>query len=219
MQKIRWGLLISGVVLAVSRAACTLAPAPASLPVGVSRKPGTHSTPPTTPTARLLADAHAQTHRTRLYDPAYVTLRYPGGDVPPDRGVCTDVVIRALRAGGVDLQKEVHEDMRRNFAAYPHKWGLRRPDPNIDQRRVPNLRTFFTRRGKSLPVTTSTTDYRPGDIVTWQLTSGLDHTGIVSDDLAASPDHCSVIHNIGRGTREEDVLFAWKITGHYRYFR
>lgn len=155
---------------------------------------------------------------TRYYDPAYTSLRYPNGDVPMDRGVCTDVVIRALRASGVDLQKNVHEDMRQNFRAYPSKWGLKRPDPNIDHRRVPNLQTYFRRRGKSLPVTQKGSDYLPGDIVSWKLPNGLDHIGVVSDATVAGQNRHAVVHNIGRGAEQEDILFAWKITGHYRYF-
>ncbi len=172
----------------------------------------------TTPITRLLDNATYQTTRTRFYDPAYVRLAYPNGDVPIKRGVCTDVVIRALRAAGTDLQKNVHEDMRRNFRAYPAKWGLKRPDPNIDHRRVPNLQTYFKRHGKALPVTDRVADYRPGDIVSWRLPNGLDHIGIVADGAVPGEVRHPVIHNIGRGAAEEDVLFAWKITGHYRYF-
>lgn len=172
------------------------------------------------PVAKMLQNAHRQTTVTHLYDPAYVSLSYPNGDVPQDRGVCTDVVIRALRGAGSDLQKLVHDDMKTSFGAYPKKWGLRRPDPNIDHRRVPNLQAYFKRHGKSLPVTQNAADYRPGDIVSWTLPGGLDHIGVVSDTLAV-PDEkrYAVIHNIGRGAREEDALFAWKITGHYRYFK
>ncbi|MBC8137351.1 MAG: DUF1287 domain-containing protein [Fibrella sp.] len=166
----------------------------------------------------MLENARKQTSQTHLYDPAYVSLTYPNGDVPIERGVCTDVVIRALRASGIDLQKLVHEDMRRSFRAYPSKWGAKRPDPNIDHRRVPNLQTYFRRHGKSLPVTQNKGDYRPGDIVSWKLPNGLDHTGIVSDATVPGQTRNAVIHNIGRGTEQEDVLFAWKITGHYRYF-
>jgi uncharacterized protein YijF (DUF1287 family) len=166
----------------------------------------------------MLRNAKKQTTVTRLYDPAYVSLRYPNGDVPMDRGVCTDVVIRALRASGVDLQKNVHEDMRQNFRAYPKKWGAKRPDSNIDHRRVPNLQTYFRRHGKSLPVTQNPSDYRPGDVVSWKLPNGLDHIGVVDDTAVAGRNRYAVIHNIGRGAEQEDILFAWKITGHYRYF-
>lgn len=166
----------------------------------------------------MLENAKKQTTKTRFYDPAYVSLPYPNGDVPIERGVCTDVVIRALRATGVDLQKQVHEDMRQNFRAYPKKWGAKRTDSNIDHRRVPNLQTYFKRHGKSLPITQNAGDYRPGDIVSWKLPNGLDHIGIVSDTTVSSQSRYAVIHNIGRGAEQEDILFAWKITGHYRYF-
>jgi uncharacterized protein YijF (DUF1287 family) len=170
--------------------------------------------------ARVLEAAHAQVGVTRYYDGSYVRLAYPGGDVPADRGVCTDVVIRALRAAGLDLQKLVHEDMRRNFAAYPRHWGLARPDRNIDHRRVPNLETWARRAGHALPVGTDPAAYRPGDLVSWRLPNGLPHIGLVSDRLA--PDGSGrwlVVHNIGAGTRVEDVLFAWPPVGHFRVFR
>jgi len=163
--------------------------------------------------------ARAQVGITTGYDPAYRRLDYPGGDVPVATGVCCDVVVRALRtAHGFDLQKEVHEDMLAQFSAYPKKWGLRKPDANIDHRRVPNLQTFFTRRGWSLAVGNSAAEYRAGDIVTWDLGNGLAHIGVVSDRRAKSGAPL-VIHNIGRGTQEEDVFFSWALTGHYRpYF-
>ena len=163
---------------------------------------------------RVLA-ARARIGRTRLYDPAYVRLDYPMGDVPADRGVCSDVVIRALRAEGLDLQQRVHEDMRADFHAYPPHWGLRGPDPNIDHRRVPNLRRWFERQGWALEPTRDPDAYAPGDLVTWMLPGNLPHIGIVSDRRARAGAPL-VIHNIGRGTREEDVLFAFEITGHYR---
>ena len=160
--------------------------------------------------------ARAQVGITTGYDPAYRRLDYPGGDVPAGTGVCCDVVVRALRsAHGFDLQKEVHEDMRAHFAAYPKKWGLKKPDSNIDHRRVPNLQAFFQRRGWSVAVAKSAAAYRPGDIVTWDLGNGLVHIGVVSDRQAASGTPL-VVHNIGRGAQEEDVLFSWEITGHYR---
>ena len=168
---------------------------------------------------QLLDAAHAQVGVTRLYDGSYVRLAYPGGDVPADRGVCTDVVIRALRATGLDLQQAVHEDMRRDFAAYPALWGLRRPDRNIDHRRVPNLETWLRRAGHSLPASTRAADYRPGDLVGWRLPGGLPHIGIVSDRRA--PDgsgRLMVVHNIGNGARVEDVLLAWPPVGHFRLF-
>ena len=166
--------------------------------------------------------AHAaleQTAYTRSYDPAYVRIAYPNGDPPRDRGVCSDVIVRAFRAAGVDLQKEIHEDMLRSFAAYPHRWGLAAPDANIDHRRVPNLMTFFTRQGKSLPVSARREDYAPGDVVAWDLGGGLLHVGLVSDAPAAGGAGYAIVHNIGAGAQLEDVLFNWKIIGHYRYFR
>jgi uncharacterized protein YijF (DUF1287 family) len=166
---------------------------------------------------RLTAAAVARTTHSVTYDPAYFSIPYPGGDVPEDRGVCTDEVIRSYRAVGVDLQKEVHEDMKANFAAYPRKFGLTRTDTNIDHRRVPNLMTFFERKGRSLPVTEEVVDYRPGDVVTWDLGGGLTHIGILTDVPSATPGRYLIMHNIGAGPRLEDVLFAWKITGHYRY--
>lgn len=165
--------------------------------------------------ARLPELARRQIGVTTTYDPDYVQLPYPGGDVPMDRGVCTDVVIRALRLLGFDLQKEVHQDMAAHFAAYPKNWGLKRPDKNIDHRRVPNLRTFFTRRGWALPISDKPGDYRPGDLVTCTVAGRLPHIVIVSD--RKSPDGVPlIIHNIGSGTQEEDALFEFPITGHYR---
>ena len=166
---------------------------------------------------KVLENAHAQVGTTILYDPAYVDLKYPGGDVPADRGVCTDVVIRAFRAAGIDLQQTVHEDMKAHFSAYPKNWGLSRPDTNIDHRRVPNLMTFFTRQGKSLPVTATAADYQPGDVVTWSIPGGVPHIGLVVAET--SPDDQTrhlMIHNIGAGAKMEDVLFGFKVIGHYR---
>ncbi|MDQ6787097.1 MAG: DUF1287 domain-containing protein [Acidobacteriota bacterium] len=167
----------------------------------------------------LLASAAEQTTLTKSYDPNYTVIAYPNGDVPVEKGVCTDVVIRAFRKAGVDLQREVHEDMTANFAAYPKKWGLKSPDANIDHRRVPNLQTFFTRKGKSLPVTEWAEDYKPGDVVSWDLDGkGMTHIGIVSNFYNENTQRYSIIHNIGAGAQAEDVLFDWKITGHFRYF-
>lgn len=163
---------------------------------------------------RLVAAAHKQIGVTLGYDPEYRVIPYPGGDVPLNTGVCTDVVTRALREQGVDLQRVIHEDMKQHFAAYPHQWGLKTPDANIDHRRVPNLMTYFKRQGWERPITDQGTDYHPGDVVTWTLGGGTTHIGIVSDlSGRAAP---MIIHNIGQGTREEDVLFAFKIIGHYR---
>lgn len=166
---------------------------------------------------RLVAAAKERLkHRVR-YHPAYVRIGYPGGDVPSDTGVCTDEVIRSYRAIGIDLQKEVHEDMKRNFARYPRGWGLKKPDPNIDHRRVPNLQVFFSRIGAAQPVTHNARDYVPGDLVTWDLGRGVPHIGIVIDTRSADGQRYKIVHNIGAGPQMEDVLFAWKITGHYRY--
>ncbi|MBQ2380744.1 MAG: DUF1287 domain-containing protein [Akkermansia sp.] len=165
--------------------------------------------------SRLPALARRQIGVTLEYDPAYVRLDYPGGDVPQDRGVCTDVVIRAMRLLNFDLQKEVHEDMKQNFSRYPKRWGLKRPDKNIDHRRVPNLQTFFKRKGWSLPVTTNKADYKPGDLVTCTVAGSLPHIMIVSDRKAADGTPL-IIHNIGAGAEEEDCLFTFPLTGHYR---
>jgi uncharacterized protein YijF (DUF1287 family) len=164
---------------------------------------------------RLVEGGYAQIGVTLAYDPSYRRIAFPGGDVPLAGGVCSDVVIRAYRWLGIDLQALVNQDMRWDFGAYPHLWHLSQPDPNIDHRRVPNLATFFRRHGQSLPVTESPHDWRAGDIVTWQLPGGLAHIGLVSDRLQDGTP--LVIHNIGEGARLEDVLFAFKITGHYRY--
>lgn len=149
------------------------------------------------------------------YDPTYVRIAYPGGDVAPDRGVCTDVVIRAFRSGGLDLQRAVHEDMRAHFRLYPQLWGATATDRNIDHRRVPNLRRWFERQGWEKPVTSEEGKYMAGDIVTWQLSTGVPHIGIVSDRRTRD-GRPLVLHNIGQGTREEDALFAHALTGHYR---
>jgi uncharacterized protein YijF (DUF1287 family) len=166
--------------------------------------------------ARLSEAALERTTHTVRYLPAYVRIPYPGGDVPASTGVCTDEVIRAYRALGIDLQKEVHEDMARHFALYPKTWGRAAPDANIDHRRVPNLRVFFTRKGESLPVTKEPADYRPGDLVTWTLPGNLPHIGLVVDKQGQG-GRCQIVHNVGQGPKREDVLFDWPITGHYRY--
>ncbi len=167
------------------------------------------------PAARVIDGAKRQVGKTLSYDSAYRRIDYPNGDVPLATGVCTDVIVRAYRHAGVDLQVLVHEDMKRNFSAYPRHWGLRRPDTNIDHRRVPNLATFFKRNGTALPVTRKGSDYRPGDIVTWKLSSGVPHIGLVSD--VRKDDRWLVVHNIGSGAQIEDVLFAYELTGHYRF--
>lgn len=169
---------------------------------------------------RLIAAAIERTHHVVRYDPAYVRISYPGGDVPADTGVCTDEIIRSYRSVGVDLQKEVHEDMVRNFDLYPRRWRwlLSRPDANIDHRRVPNLMVFFARRGESLPLSGRADDYTPGDLVTWDLGGGVPHIGVVVDQKSAKSGRYMIVHNIGQGPRMEDIMFNWKVTGHYRYF-
>ncbi len=164
--------------------------------------------------AALAEAAAAQVGVTVFYDPAYVGLAYPNGDVPLDRGVCADVVIRALRQIGVDLQVEVHQDMKAHFDAYPRMWGLRRTDRNIDHRRVPNLMKYFERRGKRLPPNAA---YEPGDIVAWRLPRGLHHIGVVGGDQVRGTERPYMLHNIGAGVRKEDVLHAFEIIGHYRW--
>jgi uncharacterized protein len=164
---------------------------------------------------RVVDNVIGQTQVTHSYDPAYVAIAYPGGDVPLETGVCTDVVIRAFRPVGLDLQQAVHEDMRQNFAIYPKDWGLTAPDPNIDHRRVPNLMTFFERQGKALPVTRQSANYQPGDVVTWDLGGGQWHIGVVSNRRSTLGNFL-IVHNIGSGTKLEDILFNWPILGHYR---
>ena len=178
----------------------------------------TPATLPASPWATaLIAAAENQIGVTTIYDGSYQRLSYPGGDVPPERGVCTDVIIRALRAAhGIDLQARVHNDMRGAFSAYPQNWGLSRHDPNIDHRRVPNLRRYFTRRGAALPAPTPDTAFRPGDLVTWTLGPGLPHIGIVSDRLVPGTDRPLILHNVGAGTRLDDFLLSYPMTGHYR---
>jgi uncharacterized protein YijF (DUF1287 family) len=171
------------------------------------------------PNLKLLIDgAVDQVGKTTLYDPSYQKIEYPNGDVPLETGVCSDVIVRAFRKTGIDLQKDVHEDMKANFAGYPTKWGLSGPDANIDHRRVPNLQTFFTRKGKALQTTSGNDNFLPGDIVTWDLGGGVDHIGMVTNVWYKPGQHYLIVHNIGGGTRMEDALFSWKITGHYRYF-
>jgi hypothetical protein len=169
---------------------------------------------------RLVAAAIERTHHSVRYVSSYVGIPYPGGDVPADTGVCTDEVIRAYRAAGVDLQKEVHEDMKHNSSAYPRLGGSRagRPDANIDHRRVPNLMVFFSRQGEVLKISARAEDYAPGDLVTWDLGGNVPHIGIVVDQKSEASGRYMIVHNIGQGPRMEDVLFNWRITGHYRYF-
>jgi uncharacterized protein YijF (DUF1287 family) len=151
---------------------------------------------------------------TTIYAPGYISMKYPGGDLPPEQGVCADVIIRAFRKVGIDLQKEVHEDMAKHFKEYPKFWHMKSPDSNIDHRRVPNLMRFLKRNGKDLRLDS---EYKPGDIVAWQLEYGLFHIGIVSTEFVPNEKRYYMIHNIGEGTKKEDVLLQFKIIGHYRW--
>ena len=168
-------------------------------------------------TKRLIGAAVAQTTSRVTYDGSYRRIGYPGGDVPAHIGVCTDLIVRAYRAVGVDLQVRVHEDMSAAFAAYPRAWGLARPDSNIDHRRVPNLQTYFRRRGAARPISTDASDYAAGDLVTWMLPGNVPHIGLVTDQRSADGQRPMMAHNIGRGPEIEDMLFAFPVTGHYRY--
>lgn len=167
--------------------------------------------------SQLIAAAERQVGVTKLYDPAYVQLAFPGGDVPRDRGVCTDVVIRALRdAFGADLQQLVNADMKRSFAAYPKRWGLSRPDRNIDHRRVPNLETYLTRLGAAVKIGQDGADFAPGDIVSSLFPDGQTHIMIVTNRANPAGARPLIVHNVGAGARIEDRLFDWKITGQFR---
>jgi len=166
---------------------------------------------------RLSNAAVKITEQKVTYDPSYFSIKYPNGDVPKNKGVCTDVVIRSFRLIGIDLQREVHEDMKNNFNAYPTIWGLKKTDTNIDHRRVPNLMTFFNRKGTAIPISSDASDYLPGDVVTWSLTGGLTHIGIVVNKKSRDKKRFLISHNIGAGQVLEDCLFDFKIIGHYRY--
>ena len=205
------GAVVLLLVVAIAASAC----AAAQTPPTVVRRDDAVSSPEV---RKVLESALEQTRVTTGYTQEYVQLDYPGGDLPAHTGACTDVVIRAFRAAGVDLQKEVHEDMARSFSAYPRKWGLKKPDRNIDHRRVPNLMTFFERRGRDVGISADAADYRPGDVVAWDLGGGMTHIGIVTAEYDETAGRFLIVHNIGAGTRLEDVLFAWKVIGHYRYF-
>ena len=171
------------------------------------------------PIRRMIESAQQQTKTTSGYTQQYFDITYPNGDLPENTGACTDVIVRAFRNAGVDLQKEVHEDMAKNFSDYPRKWGLSRPDTNIDHRRVPNLQTYFSRRGKALSVRADAKEYKPGDVVSWDLDGkGMTHIGLVSNLWNERTKRYLIIHNIGGGAKAEDRLFEWKVTGHYRYF-
>jgi uncharacterized protein YijF (DUF1287 family) len=170
--------------------------------------------------AELIQAAIERTKHHVEYDGTYHSIDYPGGDVPSKIGVCTDVIIRAYRKFGIDLQVRVHKDIKRHFSKYPSKkiWGLKRPDKNIDHRRVPNLQVFFSRNGRCLNITKRVEDYRPGDLVTWVLPGNLPHIGIVTDRYDENTGNPMIVHNIGKGPELEDMLFSYPITGHYRYF-
>ncbi|MFN8326188.1 MAG: DUF1287 domain-containing protein [Flavobacteriaceae bacterium] len=156
-----------------------------------------------------------------VYTPDYVSIKYPNGDVPAKTGVCTDVVIRAYRKLGIDLQKEVHEDMKANFNKYPNlkKWGLKTTDTNIDHRRVPNLEVFFERKGKKLAVTQNSNDYKTGEIVTWMIGGKLPHIGIITNKKSSDGKRPMIVHNVGGGQVLEDCLFSYDIVGHFRYYK
>jgi hypothetical protein len=166
---------------------------------------------------KLAASAVELTEQKVAYDPSYRRIAYPNGDVLTDKGVCTDVVIRAYRKLGIDLQKEVHEDMKQSFGKYPNKWGLKKPDTNIDHRRVPNLMTFFERKGEVKPITKNPVDYSAGDIVCWILPGGQTHIGIVVNLYSSDNQRPMIVHNIGNGQELSDCLFEFTIIGHYRY--
>lgn len=157
------------------------------------------------------------TQQEVVYDPSYFSIDYPNGDIPKGKGVCTDVIIRAYRKLGIDLQKEVHEDMSAHFSSYPQIWGLKGTDTNIDHRRVPNLMRFFKRKGAEKTISKAASDYLPGDIVSWRLSSGLTHIGIVVDKKSTDGKRYMIVHNIGAGQVLEDCLFQFKVIGHYRY--
>jgi uncharacterized protein YijF (DUF1287 family) len=158
---------------------------------------------------------------TIYYDPSYISIKYPNGDVPKSKGVCTDVVIRAYRKLDIDLQKEVHEDMKANFSKYPNlqKWGMTKTDTNIDHRRVPNLEIFFERKGKKLVVTENANDYKTGEIVTWMINEKLPHIGIITNKKSADGKRNLIVHNVGYGQVLEDCLFSYEIVGHYKYVK
>ena len=167
--------------------------------------------------ARLAEAAMKLDDPTVIYDGRYVSIGYPNGDVPSNRGVCTDLVIRTYRSLGIDLQKEVHEDMRLNFSEYPYIWGLTSTDRNIDHRRVPNLMKFFSRHGETMPISNDPNSYKPGSIVCWNLGGGLTHIGVVVNEKSEDGERYLIMHNIGGGQVLADCLFEFEIIGHYRY--
>ena len=211
--------LIGITAIAVSGWACYAASEPDVISAADVSETSTISESLSPRVRKVLENAREQIKTTREYTQDYFVIAYPGGDVPAGTGACTDVIIRSFRNAGVDLQREVHEDMAANFSAYPRKWGLTTTDRNIDHRRVANLQTFFTRRGKALSITRDARDYKPGDVVSWDLTGkGMTHVGLVSDTWNRKSRRYLIIHNIGDGTNAEDRLFEWEITGHFRYF-
>ena len=173
---------------------------------------------PTDFSNKLIQAAIERTKHIVRYDGSYRKISYPNGDVPDNVGVCTDLVIRSYRKLGIDLQKDIHEDMKSNFGMYPKLWGLSNPDPNIDHRRVPNLQTLFKRKGILLPITKNPNDYVAGDMVSWMLPGNLPHIGIVIDSRSGDGSKPLIVHNIGSGPVIEDILFDYQITGHYRYY-
>jgi|SRR6218665_1262121 len=154
-----------------------------------------------------------------VYTPDYISIKYPNGDVPSKTGVCTDVVIRSYRKLGIDLQKEVHEDMIKNFSLYPNlkKWGMKTTDTNIDHRRVPNLEIFFGRKGRKLTISENANDYKTGELVTWMINGKLPHIGIITNKKSPDGKRLMIVHNVGSGQVLEDCLFSWKIVGHFKY--
>jgi len=211
-------------IILITASACSsgapIAPTPTARAVNTitpTRAPTERARGATTLGERIALAAEDQVGVTTIYDPQYVRLAYPNGDVPPERGVCTDVIVRAFRAIGVDLQVRVNEDMRKNFSVYPKDWGLTAPDPNIDHRRVQNLTTYFERMGKRVRAIDADEDFKPGDIVAWQLSGWMQHIGIVALDRVPGTNRHYIVHNIGAGTRKEDVLRSYTIIGHYRW--
>lgn len=166
---------------------------------------------------RLSQAALSLTNQQVEYDPTYFTIPYPNGDVPADKGVCTDVIIRAYHKLGIDLQKDVHEDMKANFNLYPKTWGLKKTDTNIDHRRVPNLMIYFKRKGVVKSISDKAEDYSPGDIVCWMLGGKLTHIGLVVNKRSSDNKRYKIVHNVGGGQVLEDCLFEYKIIGHYTY--
>ncbi len=168
---------------------------------------------------KLSEAAISLTNDEVVYDPSYISIAYPNGDVPKNKGVCTDVIIRAYRKLNIDLQKEVHEDMSAHFSSYPNleKWGLKKTDTNIDHRRVPNLEVFFTRNGQKLPISENPNDYKTGDLVTWMINDKLPHIGIITNKKSPDGKRLMIVHNVGAGQALEDCLFSYTIVGHYKY--